>query len=244
VNKIINKDCLEGMRQLDSDSIDCIVTSPPYNKKGLLGKVSKGNQIWNKFEIDYSSYNDDMPDSHYQKWMTEVLNEMTRIIKPDGSIFFNHKPRRHKNRSLLPTDFISKSEANLYQLIIWDRRSSPNIRADILVPCTEHIYWLCKQKPKVYRDQVDKEYKGEVWNITVKKQQDHPAPFPYQLVKNCILLSTQKNDIILDPFMGSGTTALVAQDFDRRWMGFEVDKEYIEITRSKLRRNSVNITIP
>ena len=252
MNKIINKDCLEGMRQLDSDSIDCIVTSPPYNKKGLLGKVSinknkidkkndrykyheKGNQIWNKFEIDYDSYNDNMPESHYQQWMTEVLNEMTRIIKPDGSIFFNHKPRRHKNRSLLPTDFISKSEANLYQLIIWDRRSSPNIRVDILVPCTEHIYWLCKQKPKVYRNQVDKEYKGEVWNISVKKQQDHPAPFPYQLVKNCILLSTQKNDIILDPFMGSGTTALVAQDFDRRWMGFEVDKEYIEITRSKIR---------
>ena len=252
MNNILNKDCLEGMRQLDSDSIDCIVTSPPYNKKGLLGKVSanknkinekndrykyheKGNQIWNKFEIDYDSYNDNMPESHYQQWMTEVLNEMTRIIKPDGSIFFNHKPRRHKNRSLLPTDFISKSEANLYQLIIWDRRSSPNIRADILVPCTEHIYWFCKQKPKVYRNQVDKEYKGEVWNINVKKQQDHPAPFPYQLVKNCILLSTQKNDIILDPFMGSGTTALVAQDLDRRWMGFEVDKEYIEITRSKLR---------
>ena len=186
MNNILNKDCLEGMRQLDSDSIDCIVTSPPYNKKGLLGKVSanknkinekndrykyheKGNQIWNKFEIDYDSYNDNMPESHYQQWMTEVLNEMTRIIKPDGSIFFNHKPRRHKNRSLLPTDFISKSEANLYQLIIWDRRSSPNIRADILVPCTEHIYWFCKQKPKVYRNQVDKEYKGEVWNINVKK---------------------------------------------------------------------------
>lgn len=272
MNNILNKDCLEGMRQLDSDSIDCIITSPPYNKKGLVGKVTinknfqnerlekeerkveaaakdekvnkkndrykyheKGNQIWNKFEIDYVSYNDNMPEQYYQQWMTEVLNEMTRIIKPDGSIFFNHKPRRHKNRSLLPTDFISKSEANLYQLIIWDRRSSPNIRADILVPCTEHIYWFCKQKPKVYRNQVDKEYKGEVWNINVKKQQDHPAPFPYQLVKNCILLSTQKNDIILDPFMGGGTTALVAQDLDRRWMGFEVDKEYIEITRSKLR---------
>lgn len=248
MNQIINKDCLDGLSQLEDNSIDCIVTSPPYNKKGLLGKVKsnknninkkhdrytyheKGNHIWNKFEIDYNSYGDDMPEVVYQQWMISVLNEMNRVIKPDGSIFFNHKPRRHKNRSFLPTEFISQSDVNLYQLIIWNRRSSPNIRADILVPCTEHIYWLCKEKPKVYRNQIEKEYRGEVWEITPKKQADHPAPFPEQLVKNCVLLSTQENDIVLDPFMGSGVAAVVANTLDRQWLGFEIDEKYIEITQ-------------
>ena len=231
---LIQKDCIEGMKELDDNSIDCIVTSPPYNKKGLLGNVKLGNQIWGKFNIDYDTYGDDMPEDEYQAWIVEVLNQCHRIIKSDGSIFFNHKPRRCKNRSYLPTDFIQHSDASLYQLIIWDRRNSPNIRNDILVPCTEHIYWLCKDKPKVFRDAIDPDYKSEVWIITPEKQKKHPAPFPEQLVKNCIQLTTQENDVVLDPFMGSGTTAVVSENLNRKWIGFEVDKTYYNITQDRI----------
>ena len=231
---LIQRDCIEGMKELDDNSIDCIVTSPPYNKKGLLGNVKLGNQIWGKFNIDYDTYGDDMPEDEYQAWIVEVLNQCHRIIKSDGSIFFNHKPRRYKNRSYLPTDFIQHSNANLYQLIIWDRRNSPNIRNDILVPCTEHIYWLCKDKPKVFRDAIDPDFKSEVWIITPEKQRKHPAPFPEQLVKNCIQLTTQENDIVLDPFMGSGTTAVVSENLNRKWIGFEVDKTYYNITQDRI----------
>ena len=70
---LIQKDCIEGMKELDDNSIDCIVTSPPYNKKGLLGNVKLGNQIWGKFNIDYDTYGDDMPEDEYQAWMVEVL---------------------------------------------------------------------------------------------------------------------------------------------------------------------------
>jgi DNA modification methylase len=231
---LIQKDCIEGMKELDDNSIDCIVTSPPYNKKGLLGNVKLGNQIWGKFNIDYDTYGDDMPEDEYQAWIVEVLNQCHRIIKSDGSIFFNHKPRRCKNRSYLPTDFIQHSDASLYQLIIWDRRNSPNIRNDILVPCTEHIYWLCKDKPKVFRDAIDPDYKSEVWVITPEKQKKHPAPFPEQLVKNCIQLTTQENDVVLDPFMGSGTTAIVSENLNRKWIGFEVDKTYYNITQERI----------
>lgn len=231
---LIKKDCIEGLKELESNSVDCIVTSPPYNKKGLLGKVKKGNQIWGKFNIDYNTYGDDMPEEEYQAWMVAFLNECYRVIKPDGSIFFNHKPRRYKNRCYLPTDFIQHSDVELYQLIIWDRRNSPNIRNDILVPCTEHIYWLCKGKPKVFRDSVDCEYRGEVWVINPERQKQHPAPFPSQLVKNCIQLTTKEGDLVLDPFMGSGTTAMVAKQLNRKWMGFEIDDTYSSIIEERL----------
>ena len=231
---LIQKDCIEGMKELDDNSIDCIVTSPPYNKKGLLGNVKLGNQIWGKFNIDYNTYGDDMPEDEYQAWMVEVLNQCHRIIKSDGSIFFNHKPRRYKNRSYLPTDFIQHSDASLYQLIIWDRRNSPNIRNDVLVPCTEHIYWLCKDKPKVYRDAIHPDFKSEVWVIPPERQKKHPAPFPEQLVRNCIQLTTKENDIVLDPFMGSGTTALVSENINRKWIGFDIDENYVHITTDRL----------
>ena len=239
---IINKDCIEGMKELDANSIDCIITSPPYNKKGLLGNVKRGNQIWGKFNIDYSTYGDDMPEEEYQAWMVAFLNECHRVIKDDGSIFFNHKPRRHKNRCYLPTDFISHSDAQLYQLIIWDRRNSPNIRNDVLVPCTEHIYWFCKKKPKVFRDAVDPQYRSEVWVIPPDRQKQHPAPFPEQLVKNCLLLTTEASDTVLDPFMGSGTTALVAQSLNRNWMGFEIDEEYIKIATQRSKSSVLSFT--
>ena len=219
---------------MPDNSVDCIITSPPYNKKGLLGKIKPGNQIWGKFNIDYSSYDDNMPEDEYQCWQVELLNQCHRVLKSDGSIFYNHKPRRFKNRAYLPWDFIRLSDANLYQLIIWDRRNSPNIRNDVLVPSTEHIYWLCKDKPKVFRDQVSLELRGEVWVIPPERQKLHPAPFPERLVEACMRLTTQEGDLVLDPFMGSGTTALVAERNNRRWMGFDIDEKYIDVSEKRV----------
>jgi modification methylase len=171
--------------------------------------------------------------------MIEFLNQCHRVIKPNGSIFFNHKPRRHKNRCYLPTDFINQSDAQLYQLIIWDRRNSPNLRDDILVPCTEHIYWFCKDKPKVFRNAIDPAYKGEVWIINPERQKQHPAPFPPQLVRNCIQLTTVEGDTVLDPFMGSGTTAVVATECNREWIGFDIDENYAMITNERTKQGNL-----
>jgi site-specific DNA-methyltransferase (adenine-specific) len=227
-------DCLEVMRTIESNSISCIITSPPYNKKGLIGKVKPGNQVWKKFNIDYDSYGDDLSEKDYQQWMVDILNEMCRIIKPDGSIFFNHKARRHKNKLHLPTDFISKSKLDVYQLIIWNRLSSPNIRKDVLLPCTEHIYWLTKGKPKVYKEQVPKEFHSEVWVINPDKNTNHPAPFPKKLVENCMLLSTKEGDVCLDPFLGSGTTGIVSKELNRDFIGIEIDQKYYELSQTLL----------
>ena len=234
MEELILGDCLEVMKTIESNTISCIVTSPPYNKKGLIGKVKPGNQVWKKFNIDYDSYGDDLSESEYQEWMIDVLNEMYRIIKPDGSIFFNHKGRRHKNKLHLPTDFISRSKLNVYQLIIWNRLSSPNIRKDVLLPCTEHIYWLTKSKPKVFKDNLPKEFHSEVWSINPERNANHPAPFPQRLVENCILLTTEENDLVLDPYLGSGTTAIVSKKLNRRFIGIEIDEKYMEMTKNLL----------
>lgn len=235
MNKIIMGDCIDELKKIESDSISCIVTSPPYNKKGLIGKVTPGNQVWKKFNIDYNSYGDDLPENEYQEWMVSILNEMKRIIKQDGSIFFNHKPRRHKNRVYLPTDFICNSNLTMYQLIIWNRLSSPNIRKDVLLPCTEHIYWLTKGKPKVFKNQINSIYHSEVWNLNPERNNTHPAPFPEKLVENCILLTTEVGDLCLDPFLGSGTTALVSLKNNRDFIGIEIDEKYVTISESRIK---------
>lgn len=232
--KLILGDSLDELKKIDDESISCIVTSPPYNKKGLIGKVKPGNQVWKKFNIDYNSYGDDLKEDDYKNWMVQILDEMYRVLKKDGSIFFNHKPRRHNNKVYLPTDFISKSKLDLYQLIIWNRLSSPNIRKDVLLPCTEHIYWLTKSKPKVFKNNVDKQFHSEVWIINPDKNIQHPAPFPQKLVENCILLSTEENDVVLDPFLGSGTSGIVASRLNRNFIGIEIDEKYMGLSKSLL----------
>ena len=92
---MITQSCLLG---LNPRGIKRYLSSPdpPYNKQGLIGKKPVGNQIWNKFNIDHS--HDDNCLRTLSSMDADVLNECYRVIKPNGSIFFNHKPRRYKNR--------------------------------------------------------------------------------------------------------------------------------------------------
>lgn len=231
--EIRNCDCLEFLRSLDDDSVDCVVTSPPYNKS-WFSKQSPSNQVWCGFDIKYHTYSDDMPLEEYEAWMVDVLDECVKKIKPDGSIFFNHKPVRHDNEIYHPLQFILKSSAKIYQEIIWNRKNSPNIRKDILVPCTERVYWLCKGKPRTYRDALAGAYVGEVWDIFAKPMKEHPAPFPETLVENCVRLSTVEGDLVVDPFSGSGTTALVSRKLKRNFIGGEICAEYCDLAKSRV----------
>ena len=152
------------------------------------------------------------------------------------AFFFNHKPIRHNNAIYHPLSFILSSKSIIYQEIIWDRLSSPNIRKDVLLPCTERIFWLCKNKPIVYRDSLDKEYRSEVWNISPSQDKEHPATFPLKLVDNCIRLSTIEEEVILDPFMGSGTTGVACINTNRKFIGIELDKGYFDIACERMEK--------
>ena len=94
----------------------------------------------------------------------------------------------------------------------------------------------------MFRDAVDPQYRGEVWVIPPDRQKQHPAPFPEQLVRNCIQLTTQASQTVLDPFLGSGTTALVAQSLNRDWIGYEIDDEYIKISNDRLKSSVLSFT--
>lgn len=219
LNKIYNIDVLEGLKQLEDNSIDCIVTSPPYNKYGL-SKFSHR-------KIKYVEWDDDMPEEEYQKWQIEILNECWRVLKPGGSIFYNHKNRRVNCKEHTPHEWITKTKLNLYQTIIWNRNQSPSIFNTFLMPVYEYIFWMTKDRktPKVYRERLDTI--KDIWNITPSRSKIHPATFPSKLVENCILLTTNEGDVILDPFNGTGTTTDTASKLGRKYIGFEISKDYI-----------------
>jgi modification methylase len=129
-------DCLEVMRTLPDECVDLIITSPPYN----LGKTHHtGN---NKFK-SYSEYNDDMPEPLYQQWQIEVLAECFRILKPTGSLFYNHKNRIKNGVQTTPYEWLLKTDFVIKQEIVW-QNGSQNFDKIRFYPMTERVYWLAK----------------------------------------------------------------------------------------------------
>lgn len=205
LNKIYNIDCLEGLKQLSDNSIDLIITSPPYN---LGAKHHTGN---NRFE-SYADYNDDMPELLYQEWQIKILNECYRVLKDNGSMWYNHKNRIKNGVQITPYEWILKSKfANLVkQEIIWFN-GSQNFDKCRFYPMTERVYWFAKSKDTKMFNAINHHdfFDMRDWK-SVGTKGIHKRAYPEKMVEDIISCFTN-SDVILDPFCGSGTTCLVAK---------------------------------
>ena len=232
INKVIQGDCLDIMKDIPDNSVDLVITSPPYNKNSANRKCSKTDS-WSKANIDYGSYKDNLPEKKYQEWQKKIIKECVRIIKPTGSIFYNHKYRIVGHKIISPEEWLN--EFIIRQVIIWDRKSSCVLEPIRFMPTIEQIYWITKERKTPYFTKQGFQYK-DVWRISPEKGNEHPAPFPLQIAERCVLSACPENGIILDPFLGSGTTAVAAQALGRRFIGIEISEKYCEIARPRLRQ--------
>lgn len=237
LNKIINADCMEVLKKLPDNSIDVVVTSPPYNLKNSTGngmKDGRGGKWANAALIEgYENYDDCMPNDEYAKWQHEVLLELVRIIKDDGAIFYNHKWRVQAGLIQDRRDIVY--DVPLRQIIIWKRKGGINFNAGYFLPTYEVIYLIAKKDFKLAPH--TNRY-GDVWEIMQEQRNDHPAPFPVELIDR--IVSSTTGQIILDPFMGSGTTAVVAAGLGRDFIGIEKSAKYCEAALERLERNKTN----
>lgn len=237
LNKIINGDCLEVLRKLPDESIDLVVTSPPYNLKNSTGngmKDGRGGKWANAALIEgYENYDDCMPNDEYAKWQHEVLLECLRVIKDDGAIFYNHKWRVQAGLIQDRRDIVY--DVPLRQIIIWQRKGGINFNAGYFLPTYEVIYLIAKKNFKLAPH--SNRY-GDVWDIMQEQRNDHPAPFPVELIDRIVSSTTAQ--VILDPFMGSGTTAVVAAGLGRNFIGIEKSAKYCESAMERLEKNKTN----
>ena len=237
LNKIINGDCLEVLHKLPDRCIDVVVTSPPYNLKNSTGngmKDGRGGKWANAALIDgYENYDDCMPNDEYAKWQHEVLLECLRVIKDDGAIFYNHKWRVQAGLMQDRRDIVYN--VPLRQIIIWKRKGGINFNAGYFLPTYEVIYLIAKKDFKLAPH--TNSY-GDVWEIMQEQRNDHPAPFPVELIDRIITSTT--GQIILDPFMGSGTTAVVAAGLGRDFIGIEKSEKYCQLAMERLEKNKTN----
>ncbi len=243
VNNIYNQNCIDGLKELCDNSVDLIVTSPPYN----LG-------------IKYDSWNDEMPWEEYLDFCKDWLKECYRVLKPDGRICVDHYfsyGRGNVNRFPL-FDLKNIMDEIGYKAVScpiwndvtvakktawgsWISASSPYINCPIegiLIACKDHWKKDTIGESTVGRDMFIEATSG-VWNIGTTTGQTI-ACFPEKLPEMCIQLLSYKDDVILDPFSGSGTTCYVAKKLGRKYIGFEISKTYYDVSIARL--NGVRLT--
>jgi len=310
LNKIYNMDCLEGLKQLPDNSINCCVTSPPY--WGLRDYGCDG-----QMGLESS------PDEYVSK-MVEVFREVKRVLRKDGTLWLNlgdsyamkfgggkgrksgttkaavdeiEKPPREIPSGLKPKDLVGipwrvafALQADGWYLrsdIIWHKPNAmPESVTDRPTKAHEYIFLLSKSKKYYYdadsireplseqrakqagelvdpgndakkrKKQIEHDKKRgsgghfdghkwrmnplgrnkrSVWTVATKPfKEAHFATFPPDLIKSCILAGCPKDGIVLDPFMGSGTTGMVAAMYQRNFIGFELNPEYCKMAEKRI----------
>ncbi len=231
LNKIICGNTVDVMKKMPDGSVDLIITSPPYNLKNSTGngmKDGRGGKWANAaLQKGYTNHNDCMPHEKYVKWQRECLSEMLRLIPDDGAIFYNHKWRVQGGLLQDRQDIVSGFPVR--QIIIWRRKGGLNFNPGYFLPTYEVFYIIAKPK---FRLSPKANAHGDVWEFTQEMRNNHPAPFPVRLIDR--IVSSTDAKIILDPFMGSGTTAISALNFGRSYVGIDLSPEYCKIAKQRI----------
>lgn len=243
LNKIIKGDCLEVLKKIPDNSIDMTFADPPFNLKKK-----------------YNGYKDSLEFKEYIEWCDKWIGEMVRITKPTGSIFVHNIPRWLSHYVKLLNE-----HANFKHWIAWYAPTSPMGKSLQPTHYGILFYVKDSKKTKIYEirmphererrsNYLQKDYGGkkaglhpfgplisDVWTdihrIKHNKYRDeHPCQLPVSLLERLILLTTEEGDIVLDPFVGTGTTAVAAKKLGRKYIGFDLDEEYKRISENNLKK--------
>jgi len=264
-NEVLLGDCFDTIKTLDDESIDLIVTSPPY-----ADIKSYGKQV-NVLHPD-----------NYNTWIMPLFIEMYRVLKKSGSIIWNIgdrviKKQRHPFALELPARVVNETKLKFYDRYFWNKPGIPNGNKKRLNNFTEFIYHFVKDIDNIkfnmdnvrenYKEISKKRYKSKMNfyktnengikemvsqkikslnpkgktpeglftfpNNSNTKGNKHPAPFSIDLPLWFIKALTDDGDIVLDTFMGSGTTAEAAMILNRKWIGLEINKEYLPMIKNR-----------
>lgn len=229
--KVHHGDCVALLEKMPAASVDLIVTSPPYNIKNSTGNGMKDGRggKWANAELinGYANHDDCMPHDDYVTWQRECLKAMMRVIRQDGAIFYNHKWRVQGGLLQDRSDILDGFPVR--QIIIWQREGGINFNKGYFLPTYEVIYLICKPDFKLASKA---NAMGDVWSIPQEKSNPHPALFPVELAERCIRSTT--GNIILDPFMGSGNTAIAANMCGKEWIGIDISEDYCKVARERI----------
>lgn len=243
LDKVIRGDCLEVLSTIEDSSVDVCFADPPFN-----------------LEKKYTSYKDQKPAEEYLEWCKRWLSELVRVTKPTGTIFVHNIPKWLTYYACILNDI-----AYFRHWISWDAMSNP-LGKTLLPAHYGILFYskepkefkfyeirsphrkcrVCNSYLKDYGGKKDQMHPfgalvSDVWTDIHRirhnvRRDEHPCQLPIHLLERIVLMSTDAGDVVLDPFLGTGTSAIAAKALGRRYVGIELAPEYSVIAEDKLSR--------
>jgi len=220
INKIHNMDCVKGLKLIPNDSIDFIITDPPFN-----------------VSLNYDIINDNISNEEYSNWCYEWIVELYRVLKPRHYcvIFTGDKKLYYVFKAIMRTPF------KFHHFLKWNKPNNQRaLPGTVFFGRTELAFILSKGKPNtklihrktLYSDTI-------VHKNTTPRDKDavsHPARRPHKLYEQIIGGLLNQKGVVLDPFMGSGTTMIACNNLNKDFIGFEISKKYIDISYERYQK--------
>lgn len=217
---ILKGDCLQLLKKIPDKNVDLILTDPPYN-------ISKDNNFttMGRSGIDFGEWD-------HEADLTTWLSDASRVLKPGGSlVLFND----WKNLPKIAKVCESKGLI-LKDLLRWKKNNPmPRNRDRRYVVDYEFAIWVVKKGKWTFNRQSENYQRPEFeYPILCGKKRKHPTQKPVELMEELIKIHSNENDVVLDPFMGSGSTGVAALKLNRKFIGYELDDKYFEIAKNRM----------
>ena len=223
-SKITHGDCRDYLPKLKDESIDCIITDPPYS--GLVNKSKANGGRFTK-DINHIEF-DDMSERAFLLFMKPIFREMYRIAKMGSHLYCFTDWKQLRNMM----DTLELTGWKVVNVVCWDKGhfgTGAGYRSQ-----TEYILVFSKGLSKTFNLK-------NVGNVIKAKRQNklHPHQKPSELIDIFVRNSTQEGDVVLDPFIGCGTTAVVSKALGREYIGYELSENYVKIAENQLSQKSL-----
>lgn len=252
VNQVLQGDCISLLKKIPEQTIDMVFADPPYNLSGK-GLSLKGNTTggdWHKVNERWDTYSFE----DYEAFTGEWIGESVRTLKPSGAIYVCAS--QHNLETVLAA--LRRAGCSVNNIIVWQKSNPmPNTTKRLLTHSVEFVVWAVKGKgwtfnaselreinPDTQRDGSPRMMR-DVWTLPVLQGPErirgkdgralHPTQKPLELVRRTIIASTNAGELVLDPFLGTGTTAVSALTEGRRFIGFEKEKDYVSVAKKRLK---------
>ena len=256
INNIYKGNCINFLdSEIDPKSIDLIFADPPYNLSGN-GLKWKGNKTGGDWYMVNEKW-DKMTSFEYLKFTKKWIGGCHRVLKDNGSIYISCT--YHNIAEIIIT--LKQAGFKINNVITWQKTNAmPNMTRRIFTHSTEFVIWGVKGSKYIFNYEKIKELNPEkqkdgklkqmrdVWQLPLVQGKErirgvngralHPTQKPEEMLRRIIIASSNEGDLVLDPFLGSGTTAIVAQKLKRNWIGIEKNENYVNLSKERLRDNN------
>jgi site-specific DNA-methyltransferase (adenine-specific)/modification methylase len=237
LNKIYKESCLETLKRMKDNSIDSVITSPPYNMNlRIRNGVYCSRQIVKELSTKYANFDDNLPIDEYYELHLSILKELLRV---SNMVFYNIQIVTGSKRAIFK--IIGELSDYLKDIVIWDKgNGQPAMAERVMNRRTELILIFDKNNAISRQFDVCNFKRGtldDLWLIKRGKKvsSEHGAVFPEELIYTILENFTKEGNTIYDPFMGTGTTAVVSKKLKRNYIGSEISDEYIKVANKRLK---------